>query len=79
MACEAGLSDKSRKWPLKGFKIPDFVNFLKLGLTDFTSASGCCPRVHAVNASLTLAPSYLHIPAHPAKPLEGVNQCSAVL
>ena len=35
-----------------GFKIPFYVKFLKLGLTELTSASGRCSRIRTVYASL---------------------------
>ena len=38
----------------KGFTIPDYIKFLKLGLTEMTPASGRCPRVRAVYPSLVL-------------------------
>ena len=40
------------EWPPRGFKLADFLKFLKLGLTEITSASGRRPRVRAVYPSL---------------------------
>ena len=40
------------EWPPRGFKLADFLKFLKLGLTEMTSASGRCPCVRAVYPSL---------------------------
>ena len=52
MVCEAGSIHCKKKWPPKGFKLADFLKFLKLGLTEMTSASGRRPCVRAVYPSL---------------------------
>ena len=52
MVYEAGSIHCKKKWPPRGFKLADFLKFLKLGLTEMTSASGRRPRVRAVYPSL---------------------------
>ena len=52
MVYEAGLGNKSKKLPQRGFKILDFIKFLKLGLTELTLASGRCRCIRTVYASL---------------------------
>ena len=52
IVCEAGSIHCKKKWPPKGFKLADFLKFLKLGLTEMTSASGRRPCVRAVYPSL---------------------------
>ena len=59
MVCEAGSIHYKKKWPPSAFNLLFFLKFLKLGLTEMTSASGRRPRVRAVYPSL----AYGHIVA----------------
>ena len=52
MVYETGLSHQIRKG--MGFKTPDVIKFFELGPTELTSASGHCPCVRTVYASMNV-------------------------
>ena len=54
MVSEAGSIHCKKKWPPRSFKLADYLKFLKLGLTEMTTASGRRPCVRAVYPSLAV-------------------------